>query len=299
MSGAVSMVDYKKIEGMAGRLFPKAPKESEQKVYELSRRQIDFFKQNGYLTPHKILSAAQVELMREGLSRMIEEDYPRQRELIGLDTKAGLSKGQHMIYFQGAWLVEEAFHDILYHPAVTVPVSQLLDSPRVRFLHDQLFFKPARHGGVVAWHQDYSYWTRTVPCGHLTCFLALDDTTLENGCMHVIPGSHLWDLLPTTQLVGGEDAMERIKSVLTPEQLSQFKPEPIRLKAGECSFHHPLTLHGSYSNRSDHPRRALVLNYMKADTRSDSDQPIMPGSPPIPRGEVIEGEYFPLVLARN
>src|SRR5437588_7423717 len=60
----------------------------------------------------------------------------------------------------GAWRVLPGFHDLLWNPAFLVPASQLLGGP-VRFWHDQLFCKPARHGGVVAWHQDYSYWTRT------------------------------------------------------------------------------------------------------------------------------------------
>ena len=54
--------------------------------------------------------------------------------------------------------------------------SQLLGGA-VRFWHDQLFCKPAKHGGVVAWHQDYSYWTRTKPMAHLTCWIGLDDST--------------------------------------------------------------------------------------------------------------------------
>ncbi|MFH1070189.1 MAG: phytanoyl-CoA dioxygenase family protein [Candidatus Glassbacteria bacterium] len=296
MSEAAGTVGYRKIAGMAGKLFPRAGSAGELKKYELSRERLDFFREHGYLTPLRVLDKQQLDLMREGLERMTGESYPRAGELIGLDTRAGLSKGEQMIYFQGAWMVEEAFHDIIYNPVITVPAGQLLGSSGVRFWHDQLFYKPARHGGVVAWHQDYSYWTRTEPVGHLTCFIALDDTTLENGCLHVIPGSHKWNLLPMTQLVGSADAMERIKSVLTPEQLAAFKPDPITLEAGQASFHHPLALHGSYSNHSDRHRRALVLNFLRPDVRSASAEPLMPGADPVPKGEVVAGEYFPLVL---
>ena len=74
----------------------------------------------------------------------------------------------------------------------------------VRFWHDQLFCKPSRHGGVVAWHQDYSYWTRTTPMAHLTCWIGLDDTDEHNGCLQYIPGSHKWDLLPVTGIIVSE-----------------------------------------------------------------------------------------------
>ncbi len=80
----------------------------------------------------------------------------------------------------GAWRIARAFHDILWNPDFTVPAGQLLGGS-VRFWHGQLFCKPPLHGGVVAWRQDYSYWTRTTPMAHLTCFIALDDTDLEIG----------------------------------------------------------------------------------------------------------------------
>lgn len=59
-------------------------------------------------------------------------------------------------------------------------MALLLEGP-VRFWHDQLFCKPPLHGGRVAWHQDYSYWTRTQPMAHLSCWIGLDDSTHDNG----------------------------------------------------------------------------------------------------------------------
>ena len=133
----------------------------------------------------------------------------------------------------GAWRITPGFHDLLWNPAFLVPASQLLRGG-VRFWHDQLFSKPARHGGVVAWHQDYSYWTRTKPMSHLTCWIALDDATRDNGCLHYVPRSHLWDLLPKPALAGDMDA---IQSVLSPQQKEQFKPVAIELKKGMATFH--------------------------------------------------------------
>ena len=129
----------------------------------------------------------------------------------------------------GAWRITPGFHDILWNPAFTVPSAQLLGGA-VRFWHYQLFCKPAKHGGVVAWHQDYSYWTRTVLIAHLTCWIALEDATIDNGRLHYIPGSHRWDLLPVTGLAG---KMDSIRKVLSPEQLSVFeKPVSMELKKG-------------------------------------------------------------------
>jgi ectoine hydroxylase-related dioxygenase (phytanoyl-CoA dioxygenase family) len=171
-------------------------------------------------------------------------------------------------------------------------MAQLLGGP-IRLWHDQLFYKPARHGGVVAWHQDYSYWTMTEPVGHLTCWIALDDATLENGCLHYVPGSHRWDLLPITGLAGD---MNAIRQVLGPEQAEQFRPVAIPLPTGHCSFHHPLTVHGSYANTAGNPRRATVVNVFRDGTRSASDETALEGVPAIPRGQPMAGRFYPVLF---
>ncbi len=152
-------------------------------------------------------------------------------------------------------------------PNSSMPASQLLEGP-VRFWHDQIFYKPAQHGGVVAWHQDYSYWTRTQPMAHLSCWIGLDDSTRDNGCVHYVPGSHRWNLLPVTGLA---DDMNAIQAFLTEEQKQEFKPVAIELKKGEASFHHPLMVHGSFENKTDRPRRAAVINVFRDGVDSASD----------------------------
>src|SRR2546421_666831 len=128
-----------------------------------------------------------------------------------------------------AWRVAAGFHDLLWNSAFLMPPAQLLEGA-VRFWHDQIFYKPALHGGVVAWHQDYSYWTRTKPMAHLSCWIGLDDCTRENGCVHYVPGSHNWNLLPVTGLA---DDMNAIQSLLSDEQKDRFKPVAIELKKGK------------------------------------------------------------------
>jgi ectoine hydroxylase-related dioxygenase (phytanoyl-CoA dioxygenase family) len=191
----------------------------------------------------------------------------------------------------GAWRVSEAFHDLIFLPSIVKAAEQLLAGP-VRFWHDQLFVKPPVDGAVVEWHQDYSYWTRTKPVAHLTCWIGLDDSTEENGCVRYIPGSHKWDLLPRYHLSGD---MTSVFEFLTDDQRNAFDPVPALLKAGEASFHHSLVLHGSYENTSDRPRRAAVLNFFRDGVVSDSDDPLLQGIPPIARGEKVEGRFFPLV----
>ena len=145
----------------------------------------------------------------------------------------------------------------------------------------------------MAWHQDYSYWTRTQPMAHLTCWTGLDPATRNNGCLHYIPRSHTWDLLPITGLAGDMDA---IKSVLDEEQWNSFQnPVAIELEPGYCSFHHPLLVHGSFDNRTDIPRRAVVLNVIRDGVESFTNEHLLEGVPVIPKGEKMGGRFFPLL----
>jgi len=89
--------------------------------------------------------------------------------------------------------------------------------------------------------------------------------------------------------------MNAVLEVLTDEQRADFATVAIELKAGEASFHHPMMLHGSHENRSNRPRRAAVINVFRDGVVSDSDEPLLAGIPTIPRGEKIEGRFFPLL----
>jgi hypothetical protein len=289
---AASSLLLQRHHGPVTALFPRLANVA-RAPFELSAEQVGFFQENGYVKGGRLLDDAQIEALREGLETIRGGNNPRTSELYEVDEDYRRAPEANVFHFLGAWLIDDAFHDVLFHPALTVKVAQLLGVAHARFWHDQVFYKPPRHPGVVTWHQDYSYWTRSVPAGHVTCWMGLDDSTLENGCLHYVPGSHRWGLLPRISLTKDMDA---VREFLTPEQAQHFQPEPMVLRAGECTLHHSHTDHGSYGNRSDRPRRAVVLNFMKPDTRSaDGKAPLLAGVPLIPEGEVIEGDYFPLV----
>ena len=263
--------------------------------YRLSNDQIDFFHANGYLAGIRALNDEQIEVLRAELAQLIDPNQRAHELFYEFHSNESTDPSTVLFHALGAWRIAPGFHDLLWNPAFVMPATQLLDGP-VRFWHDQLFCKPARHGGVVAWHQDYSYWTRTQPMAHLSCWIGLDDSTRENGCVHYVPGSHRWNLLPVTGLA---DDMHAIRSVLTLEQKDQFKPVPIELKAGECSFHHPLMVHGSFENRSDRPRRGAVINVFRDGVCSASNDALLAGVPPISAGERITGQFFPLLFRRD
>lgn len=255
-------------------------------------RDIYEFDKNGFLAGVQVLTDAQVEALLVDLDELMDPNHPRHDLFYEFHLNESGDPDNVLFHALGAWRISEAFHDLLWNPRMTIPASQLLGG-KVRFWHDQLFCKPPHHGGVVAWHQDYSYWTRTKPMQHLTCWIALDDTTRENGCVTYVPGSHKWDLLPITGLAGDMDA---INKVLNEEQQEAMQnPTPVEVKRGHAIFHHPLAVHGSEKNTSNRPRRAAVVNMFRDGVKSDTDDPLLEGVPPIPKGEKMQGPFFPLI----
>lgn len=271
-------------------VLPETPAEWAQ--YRLRDEQIEFFHERGYLAGIRVLTDSQVEILRAQLDELMNFAHPGRHLFYEYNSNESKDPQRILFHALGAWRVAAGFHDLVWHPAFAVAASQLLGGGAVRLWHDQLFCKPAYHGGVVAWHQDYSYWTRTKPLAHLTCWIGLDDSTVENGCLHYVPGSHRWNDLPVTGLTG---EMEAIQSVLTDEQKKNFKPVAIELKKGECSIHHPRMIHGSYANSTKRPRRGAVINVIRDGVVSDSNEPLLQGVPVIPKGERVAGQFFPLL----
>ncbi len=284
--------DLSKIHQLIGDLFQWPKSREEWGQYRLSNEQIDFFKENGYLHNVKLLEPWQVDRLNEELAELLDPDYPGSELFYEFNSNESSDPNAVLFHSLGHWRIKEGFHDILWNPAFVMAASQLLGNKGVRFWHDQLFCKPAHHGGVVAWHQDYSYWTRTVPMQHLTCWVGLDDANVENGCVHYIPKSHKWGLLDKPELAGD---MEGLLAHLTEEQKAAFNPEPVEMEKGYATFHHPLTVHGSYENKSPRSRRAFVLNVFADGTLSNTDGELLAGVPIIKKGEKMEGQFFPLL----
>ena len=280
--------DLSRYHHPVSNLFPHS---TDWSKYQLSEAQVSFYREHGYLAGIRMLDDAQLDVLRRELAELVDPAHPGHDLFYEFNANESADPDQILFHALGAWRITPGLHDLLWNPAFVVAAAQLLDGP-VRFWHDQIFYKPAQHGGVVIWHQDYSYWTRTTPVAHTSCWIGLDDSTRENGCVHYVPGSHRWPLLPRTSFA---NQMDVVLGSLTPEQREQFNPVPIELKAGECSFHHPLMVHGSYANRTARPRRAVVINAFRDGVVSASNAPLLEGVPAIPAGSKIEGQFFPLL----
>lgn len=289
----MSYKDLSTVHELVSGLFTWPATKEEWEQYALSDEQVAFFRENGYLPNVKMLDEHQIQVLRNEIAELADPKHPGHHLFYEFHSNESTDPSTILFHALGAWRITPGLHDVLWNPRFVMAASQLLGNVPVRFWHDQLFCKPPRKGGVVAWHQDYSYWTRTKPVAHLTCWCGLDDSSNENGCLQYVPGSQNWGLLDKPDLAGN---MMGIMDYLNETQKQQFHPIPVETKAGEAIFHHSLTLHGSGENKSDNPRRAFVINVFADGVSSDSDDELLAGVPPIHKGEKMEGQFFPLLF---
>ena len=286
--------DLSKISQPVSDLFSQPSKPEDWDPYRLTQEQIDFFHEYGYLSGIKILEEHQISLLLSELEDLIDPNYSGNELFHEYHSNESSDPDKVVFHALGHWRIKPGFHDVLWSPAFCMAAKQLLGGG-VRFWHDQLFCKPPHHGGNVAWHQDYSYWTRTVPMAHLTCWIGLDDADRTNGCLQYIPGSHRWGLLEKPELAGD---MNGLVGQLSPNQRQALSnPEYAEMKAGYGTFHHPLMVHGSAPNTSNRSRRACVINAFKDGTQSNTHENLLQGVPVIPPGQKLEGDFFPLLIA--
>ncbi|MEM7127433.1 MAG: phytanoyl-CoA dioxygenase family protein [Chloroflexota bacterium] len=274
----------------------------------ITQEQIRFFAENGYLRYGRVLEMDTVDELRTGLDSVIS------LELAGGDDSAPEFKYGHrrteeasavaerprpITQYINMWKREAAYEQLLHHPIISGVACALLNTPHVRLWHDQIISKPPEENGHFHFHQDFYLWPLRDP-RILTCWLALDDATPENGCMHVVPGSHADPRFGLESYAAEQEARAAAKAAgREPQESSRQKMahEPItigkavELKAGECMFHHCLNFHATPPNVTTRQRRAHVMIFMADGVRTKLDQ--SPKHPLIPTFEVGDGE--PLV----
>lgn len=147
----------------------------------------------------------------------------------------------------------------------TASIAEQLCGPNMKIDYDQLLAKaPRRLDAVFRWHQDQAYWPQTTDPRTATCWLAIDDATPENGCMHFVPGSHLEnDLRPHQTLHGDRDKSHLLfAEVDESEDVVQVVP----IRSGDITVHCERVLHGSGGNHTEGWRRSYIVAYRSAAT---------------------------------
>jgi hypothetical protein len=151
----------------------------------------------------------------------------------------------------------------LVSEAALLDIAEQFVGPNIALFASAYISKPPRDGQPVLWHQDGSYWPLD-PMKVVTLWLAIDDSTRENGCMRVIPGSHHTDLAP---ILPRTDVANALSSGMDESLVGESKAVDVVLRAGDVSVHHPNIVHGSRANYSDRRRCGLTIRYIPTTTR--------------------------------
>jgi phytanoyl-CoA hydroxylase len=223
----------------------------------LTAAQHEFYKENGYLIIENFINQGEITHLCGALDRLVAEKargLAQDKGDFNLEKTSGGSDGDAI----GPGILRKIQSIVDYSPefAALCESDKLLDTvedligPDIYYHSSKLMFKPARHGGTKPWHQDYAYWASTKP-EQVTCWLALDDATLENGCMQLVPGSHKMGLIKHGQA----------ELQIDPRNVPADRIKVAPMKAGSLLLFHVLTLHHSGPNRSDRSRRAFIVDY--------------------------------------
>lgn len=270
----------------------------------LTDAQIAEFHERGYILGGQILSDREVDRLRAELDLVMEGKSVKKpvlnRNLLdgSSDYRTEMSKSKQVIQIVNIWMASAAFFEHAQNATICSEVAQLCGTDALRIWHDQIQYKPPVTGGPTGWHQDHPAWPIIQPADLVSAWVALDDATVENGCMWMVPGSHKW---------GDHNkymrADEHFKPYHTaPEQLpagADLTAVPLEVKKGQVGYHHCMTWHGSPSNPSQRPRRAIAVHYMPGHTRYEPA-----GGHPMEQfvkvspGAVLEGDEFPVVYRR-
>ena len=223
----------------------------------LSAGEIETYHREGLVVPEYRLPEARLQLLREALETVLENnpDVPRER-LINPHLDRGGRDG-----VRGT----RAFLDLACDDGILDLVEGAI-GPDIILWSSHLFCKPAGEGREVPWHQDGHYWPIR-PLATCSVWVALDDVTLDNGAMGWVPGSHASRRLYTHHTDSrGELALNQ---ALDSGQVDLESARYNQLEAGQMSLHDVHLVHGSPPNRSARRRAGLVLRYMPSTSVFD------------------------------
>ena len=248
----------------------------------LNPAQIKAFDKNGYLAVEDVLTAPELEELRHVTDGFVEQS----RAVTSHDAVFDLEPG----HSAASPSLRRIKHPISKHPVYAkcarhdriLDIVECLIGPNLRYHNNKLNMKNPDNGAAVQWHQDWAFYPHTND-SILEVGIALDDMTVDNGALMVLPGSHkgrTWNHHQDGLFVGA----------ITDPAFKADGAVSITLAAGGITLHHVRMAHGSKPNRSLRPRRMLFIGFCATDawplipggdTLEDLDSRIVRGTPTI------------------
>lgn len=259
---------------------------------QLSEKQLTQFRTDGYLPVPDFFNPDEAKALRLELARIYDAEL-KNGTGINCAVQSDGTKRDNAGERQNLQVIplnnRSDLHKALpFHPKVVSVVGQLIGDAFMLEL-DQAFWKPPKIGVGTSWHQDNAYFKIADPLRGTAMWIAIHDANVENGCMHVIPGSH-------------RESYPHYRDPLSDHHIRCDPPEeravPIELKAGGVLFFCYGVAHCTRSNHSDTERAGVALHFLHNDfggtelwEKGNSTKPMLRG--PLATGGVKEfGERF-------
>ncbi|HWK59405.1 MAG TPA: phytanoyl-CoA dioxygenase family protein [Parapedobacter sp.] len=242
----------------------------------LNKTQLDFYDENGFLIIEDFLSPEELEQWRQAVTSAVHQrnglKIPGKSVHIGEDD--GIN--EDATYFNNVfdqllnlWQTSEEVKQLMLDERIGKMAAELAGVDGIRIWHDQALIKRP-WANPTSWHLDTPFWSFSDRRA-LSIWVALDDVTLENGCLFFIPGSHK---RTSFENAGIGKNMGGIFDVYP--EFKQSQPKAAVIKAGSCSFHNGLTIHGAHANMTPGFRRAMTCAYMPDGNTYNGTPNILP-----------------------
>ena len=245
---------------------------------ELSKEQIQFYQENGYVVIEDFLNPQELAQWREAVMESIAErnGLKMPGKNININEDDGINKDAD--YFNNVfdqllnlWQTNDKVKNIMLDERIGKMAADLSGADGIRIWHDQALIKKP-WANPTSWHLDTPFWSFSDRRA-LSIWVALDDATYENGCLFFIPGSFHET---TFENPGIGKNMGEIFNFYP--QFKQSKSHAAPMKAGSCSFHNGLTIHGAHANMTPGFRRAMTCAYMPEGNVFNGEPNILPDS---------------------
>lgn len=236
---------------------------------ELTAAQIASYQENGFLVIEGFLEGAELKRWRR-----VTDEAVAQRLQTSMDYLTNQRKPDEFyakVFTQCVRLADthEGMRELIYDRRIGKMAGMLAGVEGIRVWHDQALIKPP-YGNPTAWHLDNPYWSFSSRDA-ISCWIALDDATLGNGCMWYIPGSHKtarFENVGIGQNLGG-------LFQVYPDWL-EVDPVACPCPAGTVVWHNGLTAHGAGANMTRGQRRAMTCAFMPDGCTFNGTKNILP-----------------------
>jgi phytanoyl-CoA hydroxylase len=268
---------------------------------QLSGSQIDFYKENGYVVIEDFLNAEELEIWRSAVTEAIAQRNGQ--KMPGKDIKIGDDDGinKDADYYNNVfdqllnlWQTNDKVKALMLDERIGKMAAELSGADGIRIWHDQALIKKP-WANPTSWHLDTPFWSFSDRRA-LSIWVALDDATLENGCLFFIPKSHKQTTFENPGIGKNMGAVFNFYP-----QFKGAKSAAAPMKAGSCSFHCGLTIHGAHANMTPGFRRAMTCAYMPDSNTFNGEPNILPDDylAKIKVGDLLnDDEQNPLIYKR-